>query len=237
MTWTLAVSLNAPLQAWGSESRFADRHTGRIPSKSAVIGLLCAALGRDADDTVRRLASLRFGVRVDAPGEHIEDFQTARVDGDMLPLSMRGYLAGAAFVAFVEFHNEAAVWEAEAALHSPVFTPYLGRKSCLPVGPLSLGVHHGDLLTAARDVEPLMGWQDRHYEVWLDGTHGEHVVVSRDQPLSLRKRHHALRYVNKVVIRPSRSTSDTREPYSSGDINSTHESVVESLIGSLIPHT
>lgn len=47
---TLLLRLAAPLQSWGIDSKFDIRRTGREPSKSGVIGLICAALGikRDA---------------------------------------------------------------------------------------------------------------------------------------------------------------------------------------------
>lgn len=41
----IALWLDAPLQSWGFESRFERRHTAMFPSKSGVIGLICAAMG------------------------------------------------------------------------------------------------------------------------------------------------------------------------------------------------
>ncbi len=67
---TLLLRLAAPLQSWGIDSKFDIRRTGREPSKSGVIGLICAALGikRDDDEMVSQLATLLFGVRVDKEG-------------------------------------------------------------------------------------------------------------------------------------------------------------------------
>lgn len=42
---TLLLRLAAPLQSWGSDSKFETRKTGREPTKSGVVGLLAAALG------------------------------------------------------------------------------------------------------------------------------------------------------------------------------------------------
>ena len=60
-TAALGLVLDAPLQSWGTESRFQRRGTGAHPSKSAVLGLLAAALGVDkhAPDEADRLAPLR----------------------------------------------------------------------------------------------------------------------------------------------------------------------------------
>jgi len=41
----LALLLDAPMQSWGFSSRFQRRTTGLHPTKSGVIGLICAALG------------------------------------------------------------------------------------------------------------------------------------------------------------------------------------------------
>lgn len=59
---TLLLRLAGPLQAWGAESKYEIRRTGREPTKSGVIGLLMAALGcrRDDTDTVRLLDTLHM---------------------------------------------------------------------------------------------------------------------------------------------------------------------------------
>lgn len=41
----LAMRLEGPLQSWGFEDRFNRRKTGALPTKSALLGLCCAALG------------------------------------------------------------------------------------------------------------------------------------------------------------------------------------------------
>ena len=43
----VGLVLDAPLQSWGVDSRFQRRGTNAHPSKSAVLGLLAAALGID----------------------------------------------------------------------------------------------------------------------------------------------------------------------------------------------
>lgn len=61
----LALKLDAPLQSWGFESRFQRRTTGLHPTKSGVIGLICAAIGlaKGSDEereTLPKLAGLRM---------------------------------------------------------------------------------------------------------------------------------------------------------------------------------
>jgi CRISPR system Cascade subunit CasD len=74
------------MQSWGIDSRFVMRETGLEPSKSGVIGLLCAALGKprwneEAEHPdyppLSKLAGLRMGVRVDRPGVMQADYHTA----------------------------------------------------------------------------------------------------------------------------------------------------------------
>ena len=73
---TLLLRLAAPLQAWGINSKFDIRKTEREPSKSGVIGLLAAALGRRRDESLDDLIALKFGVRCDKEGKLLRDYQT-----------------------------------------------------------------------------------------------------------------------------------------------------------------
>src|SRR3972149_8930204 len=41
----LAILLEGPLQSWGFDSQFNRRNTGLMPTKSAIAGICCAALG------------------------------------------------------------------------------------------------------------------------------------------------------------------------------------------------
>jgi len=74
---TLLLRLAGPMQSWGTQSQFRERDTGLEPSKSGVIGLLCAALGRPRDEPVDDLAALVMGVRVEREGAMRRDYQTA----------------------------------------------------------------------------------------------------------------------------------------------------------------
>ena len=144
------------MQAWASPSRFTRRMTDPAPTKSGVVGLLAAARGFRRTDPLEELLSLRFGVRVDQPGRVERDFQTARAaDGHRsYPLTYRFYLTDAVFIAAVEGEDN-LVAALDNAVRHPTFPLYLGRRSCSPVGPLTLGVRDTHLWTALAD-EP---WQ------------------------------------------------------------------------------
>ncbi len=102
---TLLLRCSGPLQSWGTRSRFSERE----PSKSGVIGLLAAALGRDRSESVVDIASLRIGVRVDREGTILRDFHTAQqvakasgaIRNDAV-LSNRYYLMDAVFLVGLE---------------------------------------------------------------------------------------------------------------------------------------
>lgn len=137
---TLLLRLSAPLQAWGCECKFETRRTCREPTKSAVIGLLVAALGRSRDQCVADLNQLRFGVRVDREGSLLHDYHTVRPDEKNAYVTHRYYLSDAIFLAGLEHPD--AVWLAQLkkALLAPAFPLYLGRRSCPPTLPLVLGI-------------------------------------------------------------------------------------------------
>lgn len=166
---TLFLRLEGPLQAWGGhESKFAVRRTAEAPTKSGVIGLLCAALGVSRSEASNKwlpeLRELRMGVRIDRPGIRWWDYHTvgARLkmrnaegktrDGALL--SRREYLCDASFL--VALQGEASLLEQlEQAIQHPRWALYLGRKCCLPSRPLLAhpGGDYEDLVSALTKVE------------------------------------------------------------------------------------
>ncbi|MFZ0962533.1 MAG: type I-E CRISPR-associated protein Cas5/CasD [Terriglobia bacterium] len=147
---TLFLRLEGPLQAWGDQqSKFVIRRTAEAPTKSGVIGMLCAALGISrpdaAEEWLPKLASLHMGVRIDRPGVRWWDYHTVGADmpmrtaeGGTKPgamLTRREYLCDASFL--VALQAEAGlIAKLEAAVNAPKWTLYLGRKSCPPARPL-----------------------------------------------------------------------------------------------------
>lgn len=92
----LALLLDAPMQSWGFESRFQRRTSGLHPTKSGVIGLICAAVGlakgsQQEAELLPRLVGLKMTSVViprrsqppwsaapeDVPVRRMEDFHTA----------------------------------------------------------------------------------------------------------------------------------------------------------------
>lgn len=200
---TLLMRLAAPMQAWGTESKFDTRRTGREPTKSGVIGLAAAALGlrRDEDDRLAQLAALRFGVRVDREGVMVRDYHTAKNASDAY-VTCRYYLADAVFVAGLEGEDEALLRQIEAALGCPAFPLYLGRRSCPPAGRICLGVVPAALedALAAAPLEPGAHGPLRMVTEPLPGQSGGLV---RDLPLSFNpeRRSYAYRQAMETFVR------------------------------------
>lgn len=132
MTSSLLLLLKGPMQSWGDSSRFQERATGPVPTKSGVIGLLAAAAGRRRTDPIEDLAKLSFAVRVDKPGSLLRDYQTAEAwqTGGKTNLVSRYYLTDAVFLAAVESEDRALLEGLEEALRAPRFPLFLGRRSC-----------------------------------------------------------------------------------------------------------
>ncbi|MBH1938275.1 type I-E CRISPR-associated protein Cas5/CasD [Streptomyces sp. AV19] len=171
MSGVLVLRLAGPLQSWGSRSAFNRRETGSEPTKSGVLGLLAAAAGRRREDPLDDLVRLRLGVRVDQPGTLLRDYHTVSdYRGRPLPqagvsakgiqkptspakythVTTRYYLQDAVFVAAVE-GDEDLLAALDGAVRAPAFPLALGRRSCPPAQPVSLGLRDGDLETVLRE--------------------------------------------------------------------------------------
>jgi len=158
---TLLLRLVGPMQSWGITSRFDERDTGKEPSKSAVTGLLAAAMGIDREswDGLKALAQMKMAVRHDRPGILKQDYQTVgcaqsneiiKADGKPSKdgiISKRYYLADAAFLVGLESDDCQFLESIQKALQNPVWIQYLGRKSYLPSEPtwFKEGVQNGSL--------------------------------------------------------------------------------------------
>lgn len=133
------------MQSWGVSSRFTRRDTALQPTKSGVVGMCAAALGRPRSSDPGDLARLWMGVRVDHPGVVSYDYQTVEGvpntegEGAETIVSERWYLADAVFLVALG-GDSALLTELEAALRRPAFQLALGRKAFVPTPPLVLGL-------------------------------------------------------------------------------------------------
>lgn len=216
---TLLLRLAAPLQAWGTDSKFEVRRTNREPSKSGVIGLLAAALGLRRDADLSKLSALRFGVRVDRNGEVIKDFHMAKAEKTSY-LTYRYYLSDAIFLVGLESEDRSFLEQIERALRNPCFPLFLGRRSCPPTLPLVLGIREDALETALRGEEnqnkDLKSRRQSHRYIRLDCGEGEQEgTVVQDLPISCNpmRREFAYRRAKEIWLRDDVNTEESAEEH------------------------
>jgi len=157
----LVLMLDGPLQSWGFASRFERRTTGLHPTKSGVIGLLCAAMGlakgspEEHEVLPEFSASMMTSIvipRKSPSGDgvlpllRLEDYHTVgdtrRASGKMNPdavLTRREYLLDARFGVILQGPRD-VLERAAAALDDPIWGVWLGRKNCIPAEPVNRGL-------------------------------------------------------------------------------------------------
>jgi len=175
----LVFRLYGPMASWGDISTGEVRHSTVHPSRSALLGLLGAALGveREDEEAQQRLfASFRFGVKLVAEGSLIRDYHTVQIPRQRNKmmcrtrqqelaekqalgtiLSAREYRCDSMAVIAVE-EAAKATWsleEIKESLQRPKFILYLGRKSCPLALPLSPRFERAVSLRHALDVPML----------------------------------------------------------------------------------
>ncbi|MEU4094788.1 type I-E CRISPR-associated protein Cas5/CasD [Streptomyces sp. NPDC026673] len=188
----LVLRLAGPLQSWGAISRYNRRDTHSQPTKSGILGLLAAACGRSRGDSLTDLLNLRLGIRVDQPGSQLRDYHTVS-DHRGLPLpaskvdakgiqkrtspakhvhvTLRYYLQDAVFIAALR--GPASLLERlDHSVKHPHYPLSLGRRSCPPTGPVSLGLRPDAELDVILSTVP---WQaSPHYR---RRTHDAHIAL------------------------------------------------------------
>lgn len=221
---TLLLRLAGPLQSWGVQSRFRVRDTGREPSKSGVVGLLAAALGRSREKPISDLASLRMGVRVDQEGRLMRDYHTAGKGGYLkasggierknLITSTRYYLADAAFLVGLEGSDDGLLAKVHDALRNPRWSLFLGRKAFVPGSPIWLadGMQDLPLEIALRNYLLLSHQREasERLRMVLESPEGDE--MRNDQPVSFQPRRFVSRRVQTVFVEwPSETLERTSD--------------------------
>lgn len=165
----LVFRLYGPLASWGDIAVGEMRPSFTHPSKSAVLGLIAAALriDRDQEEAHRALAAhYGFAVRVDSMGVPLVDYHTAQVPPSGSGRNRRTFATRRAELRVgphalntilsrrdyrMDALAAAALWtrgaeppftldEIQSALERPGYMLYLGRKSCPLALPLEAQV-------------------------------------------------------------------------------------------------
>jgi len=239
---TLFLRLEGPMQAWGNQqSKFVIRRTAEAPTKSGVIGLLCAAMGVSRKEAPEKwlpiFNTLHMGVRIDKPGFRWWDYHTvgARMkmhtaegtpkDGAML--TRQEYLCDASFLVIMQGNPE-VIDILLGAMKNPMWTPYLGRKACPPSRPLLESIPTGDfqdIISAMRFVPWRPRLAEDKYPDTLDclldweSTPEEReapidALIQYDVPLTFDPPSHGPRYVirRKLLVGSNGEISISEKP-------------------------
>lgn len=185
----LMMRLYGPMASWGEIAVGETRRSSVQPSRSALLGLLGAALGIDRNDESKQQSlsdAYRFGVKLEAAGTPLRDYHTIQVgrpprkvtfrsrrqelmaDKIDTMLSSRDYRCDSLAIVAVERVDQAGeeLKRLAEALRRPVYPLYLGRKSCplaLPVDPKV--VQAADLLKAFESAKfPSLAEMSRKHE-------------------------------------------------------------------------
>lgn len=156
------LHLAGPMQSWADTGFGLIREAGPAPSRSAVLGIAGAAMGYVRGDA--RLVVLHDAFRVHVataqPGEVRRDYHTVETrPGSPKTLTWRDYHHDAHWVAVVvpaeaPPPGSPSLADVAAALRTPVYGTFLGRRSCPPSVPLWPQEVDGDpfeaLVAAAR---------------------------------------------------------------------------------------
>ncbi len=188
---TLLFQVVGPIQAWDWQSEHIVKFTQKEPTKSGIIGMVCAAMGIDRANTqsIRKLAALKFAVRVDQEGTIMYDYHTIFEEKEV---SQRYYLNDAMFLIGLE-GDEPLLQLVQNGLKRPKWNLFLGRKSCPPSRPpfLKAGLQQKPLLDALGSY-PWLGQSKRAYNdlkrlrVVSDASK-QGLSISHDQPINFQK--------------------------------------------------
>lgn len=164
---TLFLRLEGPLQSWGERGQWSVRDSATEPTKSGIVGLLACASGFNRDEQIRNLSeSLTIAVRCDREGKPQVDYHTigggynepqlleangspkGNSQNPHTEISHRTYLHYASFLVAIQARAK-LIEQLKFKTQNPVWTVFLGRKSCPPSRPLFEGVGQFDSLDAS----------------------------------------------------------------------------------------
>ena len=202
---TLLLELVGEMQSYGGLT-YNVRTTHLHPTKSAVVGMVAAALGRRRRTDIGDLAALRMGVRIDRPGVLETEFfsvggvVTSDLKQHKARVMSKEYLADAAFLVGLEGDSR-IVEMAHAALMCPVYQLYLGRKAYPPGRPVTTPRHliQGRLEPALANHPPLVPGEPALRTVFTE--HPDGPFSLHDQPKNLLDRKYTARTYKVKEVR------------------------------------
>ncbi|WP_028305138.1 type I-E CRISPR-associated protein Cas5/CasD [Oceanospirillum maris] len=170
----LLFRLYGPMASWGDIAVGESRHSFNAPTKSAIMGLVAAALGIKREEDDKHLAlncDYSMAIAVPCEGQKMKDYHTVQVPDSVGKFRYRtrrdelvlGEDRLGTVLSSREYHTDACAYialRAESgaayslqslrdALAKPVYPLYLGRKSCPVAAPLQPEVVEAENYQAA----------------------------------------------------------------------------------------
>jgi CRISPR system Cascade subunit CasD len=210
----LIFTLSATLASFGDVAGHERRGSWTWPGRSAILGLLAAALGIRRDGDFAALDALRVAVAVFETGEPLRDYHTVQTvpsaaarrpqsrpealrragQGANTTITLRDYRSGVLFGVAVTGDG---LPELAAALERPALQLYLGRKSCPLSAPLAPRIVAAGTPEAALADIALPPWHPKAvaHVLHADDCPAERLETRHDTPLDRRLWHFAARSV------------------------------------------
>lgn len=215
---TLLLTFEGPLQSWGSGSKFDNRQTENIPTKSGIIGMIAAAMGRTRTDNLDDLNELVLSIRIDQPGTLLDDLQILAIPGQEHPyLGHKFYLSDAKFLVALGHADQSFLEKISKSLKHPVYPISLGRRNCVPTGEIVKDIVPLNGVEALRSYPWIASnWfrkrnknKNIHLRIFTEEQTGFRQFTLKDHPVSFDKNHrqYNLRIFNE--IEPLEITDDS----------------------------
>lgn len=155
----LVLKLQGLMMSFGEGDHWDVRGTSHFPTKSFIVGLIAAGLGKDRSETniIRKISSgISVACLEEKHPEFLRDYHTildtmladAKMNENAV-ISPRHYLADGVFIVLIGIKNTLIKEMLLESLQNPVWPPYLGRKSCIPSAP----IFNGEIINAKNDYE------------------------------------------------------------------------------------
>ena len=209
----LVLWLEAPLQAWGADSKFYRRSTLDFPTKSGILGMILCGMGATGKQSYmlqnfmnlqHTVFSYRKSNRVHDFIPQLKDFQMvgSGYDADdnweslLIPKTSKGSksVGGGAKLTYKYYLQDAyfaviveipshMIFTVEKALTEPYYDIYLGRKSCVPTEFVFQGIYKSEVAAENKAKEIAESKDLVRMFRVLDGVHDGHIMNICDVPI------------------------------------------------------
>jgi CRISPR system Cascade subunit CasD len=221
----LLLWLEGPIQSWGYDSRFNRRDTLGFPTKSALLGMICSAMGLKGEQTSFLAKFSQLDLQVNAYGMHDAPSALSLVDFHMVgsgyndrdywesmmipktsegkkavgggsKLTYRYYLQDMTFACIMELSCDLCD-QIVSAFKEPIWDIYLGRKCCVPTEFVYQGLYDckEGCISAATSLASQKSKKQKF--VVFQGEHeGDEKLILNDIPISFGENK---KYKDRVV--------------------------------------